>query len=98
RGRLLAAVLAPSLVWIGGLILGPFGGQLLLAFPFAWIASGIIYGLVFKLSPHEVLPSSSDSPMRAASSLLLVFALSLPATLASAQENPNMLTGKEKQE
>ena len=98
RRRLLAAVLAPILVWIGGLVLGPFGGQLLLAFPFAWIASGIIYGLVFKLSPHDVLPSSSDSAMRVPSSLLLVFALSLPAVLASAQENPNMLTEKEKQD
>ena len=98
RGRLLAAVLAPILVWIGGLVLGPFGGQLLLAFPFAWIASGIIYGLVFKLSPPDVLPSSSDSAMRTASSLLLVVALSLPSTLAGAQENPNMLTEKEKQD
>jgi len=98
RGRLLAAVLAPILVWIGGLVLGPFGGQLLLAFPFAWIASGIIYGLVFRLSRHDVLPSSSDSAMRTASSLLLVVALSLPSTLASAQENPNMLTEKEKQD
>ena len=96
--RLLAAVLAPILVWVGGLVLGPFGGQLLLAFPFAWIASGIIYGLVFKLSSHDVLSSNSDSAMRAPSSLLLLIALSLPVASVCAQENPNMLTQKEKQD
>ncbi|HEY7026803.1 MAG TPA: DUF1080 domain-containing protein, partial [Gemmatimonadales bacterium] len=96
--RLLAAVLAPILVWVGGMVLGPFGGQLLLAFPFAWIASGIIYGLVFKLSSRDVLSSSSDSAMRASSSLLLLLALSLPSASVCAQENPNMLTQKEKQD
>lgn len=54
RQRILAAVLAPLLLWVGGLALGPFGGQLLLAFPFAWIASGIIYGLLLKLPPVDV--------------------------------------------
>jgi hypothetical protein len=92
--RLLAAVLAPILVWIGGLVLGPFGGQLLLAFPFAWIASGIIYGLVFKCLLMTYSPPALIPPC-APSSLLLVFALSFPSTLASAQENPNMLTAEE---
>jgi hypothetical protein len=49
RQRALATVLTPLLVWAGGLLLGPFGGQLLLAFPFAWIASGVAYGLLFRL-------------------------------------------------
>ena len=95
--RLLVAILAPLLVWVGGLALGPFGGQLLLAFPFAWIASGIIYGLVFKLSPTDVPSSHSESAMRTAKPLLLLLALSLPAAPGYAQENPNMLSSKEKQ-
>jgi 3-keto-disaccharide hydrolase len=98
RRRMLAAVLAPLLVWLGGLVLGPFGGQLLLAFPFAWIASGIIYGLVFKLSSSDVPSSSSDPAMRASAPLLLLFSLSLPSSPVCAQENPNMLTAKEEQE
>ena len=42
--------------------------------------------------------SHSDSAMRTAQSLLLVLALSLPPATGYAQENPNMLSSKEKQD